>query len=52
LGREAGSLILLFDLMMRAEITLHDVFERHHYLAHTAADDIYAAIEKWIKKAE
>ena len=50
-GVGADGLILFFDLLMRAEITLRDVSERHHFpsspLSNAAAD----AVESWIALA-
>jgi dihydrolipoamide dehydrogenase len=47
-GAGADGLILFFDLLMRAEITLRDVSERHHFPATPLGNAAAEAVETWI----
>jgi pyruvate/2-oxoglutarate dehydrogenase complex dihydrolipoamide dehydrogenase (E3) component len=50
-GAGADGLILFFDLMMRAEITLRDVAERHHFPTSPISNAAADAVERWITLA-
>ena len=50
-GSGADLLVLFFDLLMRAEIPLRDVIERHHFPSSPLSDATATAVERWIELA-
>ncbi len=50
-GAGADGLILFFDLLMRAEIPLRDIGERHHFPSSPLSNATAEAVERWIALA-